>query len=720
MKNYLIKKIKQTIPFLLRINLVFLISLVLVYFISRVVLIDVKVVSKIYYLFPVSLFLFLFEQSFKQYGNDKKKLIVKLISNLLLIILFIFPITINYSTLVYDGLNKIFLIFGIIFLYFLNFRSEKAFMIKKEDENFLLISLLILFVIIKIPLMGKSFTGNNTIKYNTYVEPAKYMAESNDPFVVKIKYLANPITNKEGFDKKLIGIPVLEWFLAITYKVFGLENIEVKTRLATSALGLFILIVSYKLIKKIKNKSTALIFLLLLITNPLFILITQLTVYDSVILLFFLISCLLFLKYEDGQEKKFLIHSALVFSLAFLSKEVAILWGFPFFIIYIIVSNKMDIKKTITETFLFSFTIVLSFLTFKIWANSLLYNKIISFAIVAVFSLLAWMSSKNAPKIFEKIDIIGEFLVKRKYLLIILLLAISISAIFLFKAEVRHWSEFITDAKILFYWPMYRYILNARQILYISSLIFSASLLGFFALFLDKSRNYRFKKFISVLTISLLIYLVMASKVIFFHNYYNINFIYLYLILSAYFLGIITNHLKLNAKIIFFAVFTSLIYKSNREVWKELLIAEKSGFAELTEFMIKNNESNNFYIDNDNTLSISITTGLPRITTLNYPEIQADIKKIGFAATMKKYKIKYLVASQDINYEKYAPVFTNLDLKKIDSTDRGELILEKFAENTKEESSREIKMKATQIKNEKIFDLETEIGNYKVYNLWND
>ncbi|MBU1033811.1 glycosyltransferase family 39 protein [Patescibacteria group bacterium] len=720
MKNYLIKKIKQFLPIFLKINNLFFISIIFIYFISRILFIDVEVTFRIYYLFPVSLSLFLFEKSFKKYKNDRKNLSLKLINGLVIIFLIASPITINYSTLIYDGVNKIFLIFGIIFLYFFNFKIKKDFEIERDHEKFLLLSLVILFVIIKIPLLNKSFTGNNTIKYNTYVEPAKYMAESNNLFLVKIKYLADPIKNRDGFDKKLIGIPTLEWFLAITYKIFGLENIEVKTRLATSAIGLLILAASYKIIKKIKNKSTALIFLLLLITNPLFILITQLTTYDSVILLFFLISYLLFLKYEEKNEEKFLFYSSLVFSLSFLSKEVAIIWGLPFFSAYILFSNKTNIKKTITEIFLFSSVIAFSFLIFKIWANSLLYNKLISFIIFAIFSLIVYIISKKASKIFKNINIFSEYLVKKKYLLIILLTILFLLGIFLFKLEIKNWSEFITDKKIIFYWPMYEYIINARQILYISSLIFSTSLLGFFALFIDKSKNTKFKKFIFIFAFGLLVYLILASKVIFFHNYYNINFVYLYLLLSAYFLSIVARNLGLTTKIIFFAVFALLIYKSNREVWKELLITEKSGFTELTEFMIKNNEKDNFYIDNDNTLSISISTDLPRITTLNYPEIQADIKKIGFSETMKKYKIKYLVASQEIDYEKYAPVFTNLDLKKIDSTKRENLILEKFSGSKKEESSREIKGKALQIRNENIFDLETEIGDYKVYNLWND
>lgn len=719
--NNFFKKIKPLVELFIRTNTLLLVSLTLTYFISRIILIDVKVVQKIYYLFPISLAFFLLEKSFRNYLQNRRISILSFTNSMILLILLFSPLVYSFSKNAHNLINNLLLIIGLLFLYFFKFSDKlKVEKIDNKNENFFLLSLVILFIIIKLPILNKTFTGNNTIKYNTYVEPAIHMVKNNNPFVVNIKYLANPITNVNGIDKELIGIPTLEWFLAATYKVFGLENIEVKTRIATSLIGFLILIISYKIVKKITNKTVSLFFLLLLITNPLFILITQLTVYDSVILLLFLISFLFFLKYEDEKKGKFLIYSSLFFSASFLSKEIAILWGLPFFIFYIIIKNKKDLNKTILEVILFVSFLIISFIFFKFWVEVLNYGKTISLISPVLMVILINSSVKKSETIFKKIDLTVKFLIKNKYLLFFIILLIGIFSAYVFKMKASGWSEFITDKEIIFYWPMYEYIFNSRQAYYISKLLFFISFLGFFAILKNKFIEKKFKNFIISFGLGLFIYLVLASKVIFFHNYYNINFIYLYLLGSAYFIYIITKNLKFNVKVLFIASLSALIYKNNLGVREELLLREKNGFAELSSYMKKNNDESNFYIDNDNTLSLTITTGMPRITNLNYESIQKDIKKIGFSETMKKYKIKYLVASQAIDYKKYAPVFTDMNLKELSSTDRTDLILIKFDKENLQTSNEEIIKKAIELEKEGLFDLEAEIGDYKVYNLWNN
>lgn len=719
----LIIKINPLVKLLFKINSLFLVSIVLSYLISRIMLIDVKIVQKIYYLFPISILLFLLEKNLNNYLIDKKASILNFANNLILIALIISPLIYGFSKNVHNIFNNLLLLFGLLFIYIFRFskKSDKD-KIDKKNEKFLLISLIILFVSIKLPILNKSFTGNNTIKYNTYVEPAIHMVKNNNPLVVNIKYLANPITNKDGINKELIGLPTLEWFLAITYKIFGLENIEVKTRLATSMIGFLILIFSYEVIKKIANKTVSLFFTLLLITSPLFILITQLTVYDSVILLFFLISFLFLLKYDSEGKEKLLIYSSLFFSISFLSKEISILWGIPFFILYIFLKNEKRAKETFAEISIFLFFLIIPFIFFKLWVKAIDYGIIISLIVPILLLLFIYICIKKSKLIFNKSNLIANFLMKNKYLLFFIFFLIGLLSLYVFKIKINNWSEFITDKKIVFFWPMYEYIFNSRQIYYISKLVFITSLLGFFAILKNKFVEKKFKNFIISFSFGLFIYLVLASKVIFFHNYYNINFIFLYLISSAYFLYVITKNLELNVKILFVVVLSAIIYKNNLGVREELLLREKNGFKELSSYMIKNNESNNFYIDNDNTLSLSITTGMPRITNLNYGPIQKDIKEIGFSETMKKYKIKYLIASQKIDYIKYAPAFTGVTLDEIESLDRTNLILNKLSEEVAISSydNEEIIKKAIDLEKQNLFDLEAEIGDYKVYNLWSN
>lgn len=712
----------RLIQIILRINFLFIISLIIVYFLSRVLLVDVKVVQKIYYLFPLSLFILFLEINLNKYAKEKNIIITNLVTCTTLATLILLPASKNFSELVQNSLNSIFIVAGLIFVYLLNYykKGNESAIISKTNGNFLLLSLLIFFLILKLPLLSSSFTGNNTIKYNTYVEPAIYMVKNNNPFVVNIKYLANPITHRDGINKEIIGVPTLEWFLALTYKIFGLENLELKTRIATNIIGLLILIFSYKTIKIIANKTVSLFFLFLLITNPLFLLITQLTVYDSVILLFFLISFLFFLKYQKYNKEKFLIYSSTIFSLAFLSKEVAILWGLPFYFFYIILKSRKSLRNAISDLSIFIMFMAIPYAFFKLWVEILKVDRNVSLIVPILLFSLIYLSAKKAEIIYRKSLIVSDLLLKNKYVLYFIILIGVLLLAFVFKLKASSWSEFITDKEIIFYWPMYEYILKLRQVFYMSELLFVCSLLGFIAVFKNRLVEQKFKIFIASFAIGLAIYLVLASKVIFFHNYYNINFIFFYLLGSAYFLYLATKDLGLIAKVLFVSFFSLLIYKANYGIREELLLQEKEGFKDLSSYMINNNQPNTFYIDNDNTLSLTISTGMPRITNLNYEAIQQDIKEIGFSNAMKKHKIKYLVASQEIDYKKYAPAFMNFDLKKLEANDRSSLIHIKFNETDSNNYPPEVVNKAKDLEMLNLFDLEAEIGDYKVYNLWNN
>ena len=55
--------------------------------------------------------------------------------------------------------------------------------------------ILLIFTFIKAPYFSMPFTGEHSLKYNSYVEPAMYMAERNNPFWVQYRYLSDPIKN---------------------------------------------------------------------------------------------------------------------------------------------------------------------------------------------------------------------------------------------------------------------------------------------------------------------------------------------------------------------------------------------------------------------------------------------------------------------------------------------------------------------------------------------
>ncbi len=109
----------------------------------------------------------------------------------------------------------------------------------------ILLLILIVFTLIKLPYFGVSFTGEHTMKYNSYVEPAKYMLENDNPFFYQKKYLSDPVNNPRGNFSVFGSLPLLEWGLLLTYKIFPSNSLEVNTRLFTNFLGILLLLSSY-------------------------------------------------------------------------------------------------------------------------------------------------------------------------------------------------------------------------------------------------------------------------------------------------------------------------------------------------------------------------------------------------------------------------------------------------------------------------------------------
>ena len=106
-----------------------------------------------------------------------------------------------------------------------------------------IVLLLIIFVSIKAPFFNNSFAGGSVaVKYNSYVEPAKYMAEKNNPFWYQAKYSSDPITNPNGIRGNFGNLVLLDWMLFLSYKIMPFNSIEVNTRLVMTLIGVLIII----------------------------------------------------------------------------------------------------------------------------------------------------------------------------------------------------------------------------------------------------------------------------------------------------------------------------------------------------------------------------------------------------------------------------------------------------------------------------------------------
>ena len=69
------------------------------------------------------------------------------------------------------------------------------------------------FTWIKVPYLTAPFTGEHSMKYNTYVEPAVYMVQKDSMLWNQKKYVSDPVHNPEGIFPKFEHLPLMEWGL---------------------------------------------------------------------------------------------------------------------------------------------------------------------------------------------------------------------------------------------------------------------------------------------------------------------------------------------------------------------------------------------------------------------------------------------------------------------------------------------------------------------------
>jgi len=249
--------------------------------------------------------------------------------------------------------------------------------------------------------------------------------------------------------------------------------------------------------------------------------------------------------------------------------------------------------------------------------------------------------------------------------------------------------------------------------------VFYSGIIGFIFLFLFSFQRQK-KLFISFFLGSL-VYWILASKVIFFHNYYT-GIIMITFSLSAGVL--IANFSKLFKKkylsCCFLALFILLLSSSSYDANIKRLQKEKNMeyIKQAVNYLLKNTREKEMYIDAEDNRYLTILTGRPQIKdyVLDQSEIKNSIKEIGFSETMTKYNISYLLTTkEEPEYERYVNLFTDKKLKPI-TFNRTDIILSIIDGNYRyfpDLEERNELIKKYKIKNK--FILERKIGPYSFF-----
>ncbi|MGV8131112.1 MAG: glycosyltransferase family 39 protein, partial [Candidatus Pacearchaeota archaeon] len=193
---------------------------------------------------------------------------------------------------------------------------------------FLLILIITIFTLIKLPYLGYSFTGEHSMKYNSYVEPAIFMVNNHLFFPTTKLFESNPFIGFYGeYDSIGGNLPLTEWGLFFTYKIMQKTSIEISSRLFMILLGSMLLISLYAFYKQIFLKKEAVIFASLVSILPITQLISYLTVADTSMFLFLFISFLFLFKSIKKDSEKLFYTSVLFASISFICKDTSLFFS---------------------------------------------------------------------------------------------------------------------------------------------------------------------------------------------------------------------------------------------------------------------------------------------------------------------------------------------------------------------------------------------------------
>lgn len=628
-----------------------------------------------------------------------------------------------YPIHIFEQISKYGVVFFGIFLMFvvlmlIVYRKEKFEKFKDINTKtaiILLILIIILFTFVKAPYFEKSFTGPHTMKYNAHVEPAKYMYEKSDPFWMQRKYQSDPVNNPQGIIKSFEHPPLHEWGLFAMFKLFENNSLELNTRLFTHFLGILILIFSYILFTKWLTKIQSLIIVLLLAINPIINFLSFVTVDDSWLIIFTLLSLIFLTKFIKNNSYPGLFWSGVFFGIGCINKISISLWLFPI-IATIIALNPTKFTLFLRNLSIIVFLTLLVFIAFKTSLAYLPTNPLTAI-LTFIFWLLIFVLIYYLFKKYEKYLVsIVEFIWDKKLLFTSLIIIAAIPFFILYSRNLYYFEEFLTDSQLIFNLDMYYHMLNEQFKNYMTSYIFYLGILGFmFFLLFSREKN---KQIILAFLIGSIVFWVLASKVIFFHDYYTGIIMFAFSISVGLLFNFLTKIYRQNFLILLLLLIMSfpIAYKANTD----RLNTEKDikSLKQVADFLLENTSEEEIYIDDSYLLTLTIMTGRPRIeeSALIQEEIIDSIEEIGFSKTMDKYNVVYLITANTIpKYENYVNLFTRDDLDTI-SYRRSELVL--LGIGQVEHYFSDIQTRKKIISENRIkekFILEKEFGPYRVF-----
>jgi hypothetical protein len=532
------------------------------------------------------------------------------------------------------------------------------------------------FTAIKAPYFSAPFTGEHSMKYNTYVEPAYYMLQKDSMLWNQKKYVADPVHNPEGIFPRFDHLPLMEWGLYLTFRLFPDAGMELKTRLFTHVIGVLILVCGYLFFCRYFPKRFCALFVILLALNPVFSFSTYVTVLDSIALLFMFLSLLQLGAAIDQGKVAGLLGAATWFGLGNAVKYPLFLWLAPIAFLFIYFAD------TDRARFLRDFTIYVA-VSLAVTAAAVVVTRLlipaprlaVGMALAASAALL--VGRRELQRHQESVDRGFSYLWNHKAALgaVVALSVLAGLVAFRLSRLSDFEDEFLTDPTLVANYRLYKYMLLQQFKNYMTRNLFWLGVGGGALALLTREKAMR--RVWLPFAFGSLVYWVVASKSIFFHIYYSLIIVLTLTAGAAYFIDFVVRNFRPDLqRIVVYLCFLSLlvppILDETTGRMKNYVPVENA-----IRYIKENTRPDEFILFEGYLTPLSIYTGrgfvMPAV--LIDDAIRRDIRTIGFAETMRKYKVKYLFTPYERPYyADFAPIFEETGITEPSGTNFNRII----------------------------------------------
>jgi hypothetical protein len=580
-----------------------------------------------------------------------------------------------------------------------------------------LLVIVLLFGAINFPYLDTPMTGWHAMKYSAFAGPARIMVEKNNPFLDQQLYKVDPLNNPQGISKGFFNLPFLQWGLYITYKAFPSFGFEFNTRIFLLFTGILTLIFAYFFMSYWCPKGLAFTALGLIAINPIVHFTTFVSALDSSIILFMFISLIYLNNYIINNEIKYLYISSIIFGLSISIKYSIFLWYAPIGIALLFFKRKENIQF-LGDTIIYILFAILILVAEKITFGG---GEKVFYVTVVPTTLMIYLLYKLTQKYYLSYYSVLSKILKNKIYLLSGGGIFLIGTIILYRSlDMGHFKEtFLTDGDLLFNLKLYKHMLYQFKD-YMTRNPFILAIFGMIALPL----TWRTRTFYLLFSFGAgaALYWILASKVIFFHRYYTVILMVTFCLLAGTVIYLSCAAVPKKYMIIPLLIFGIFVIPESYTVTIQNLNYYED-YSPLSRYIREHTDEKDIIYNQTGLSSMDLYFRRAMLDPryLRNEEVRKDIRELGFANSMKKYNIRYLITrSSEPDFNELAPLFYPISPLSLGEL-RKFLILEKIGGNISVYEKKEARLEeiALKYKIKEKFKLEAEIGRFKVFTFLN-